>query len=159
MINHILNKIQMILSAASGWISLLGTIVANFFAGCKLSVSLVLLLVFLDLGWGIASSIKRGAFARSELARESVSKFAVYGCCIIASVALDKLIGITFSISTISICALIMLVEMWSMAGSMLIVFPNMPFLKIIRPILLGEIANKLGVSVDEAKQYLGKEV
>jgi len=155
MITHFFNKIQMILSTESGWLSLMGMMIANYFAGYRLSVSLVVLLVFLDLVWGIASSIKQGSFAKSELARDSISKISVYGCSIISFIAIDKLVGIGSGITTTIICAVIMLVELWSMIASMLIVFPNMPFLRVIRPVLLGEIANKLRMSEDDVKKYL----
>lgn len=156
MINHFLLKLHMILSTSTGWISLLGAVIVNYFSGHGCSVGLVVLLSFLDLVWGITSSLKRGTFALSELGRESVSKLSVYGCVMILFVGLDKLCGC--ELTTIVVCSLISLVEGWSMAGHMLIVFPNMPFLRLLRPVLLGEIANKLGVSIDEAKKYLNDE-
>ncbi len=157
---HFLNKLELILSTIGGWLSLLGIIIVNYFSGYSLSISLVILLVVLDLVWGVAASIVRGTFAKSELARDTFSKFTVYGSCIIVAIALDKLIGIKTPISTVSICSLIMLVEAFSMAGSMLIVNPKMPFLRLLQPILIGEIANKLHMSVEEAKKYLtGKEL
>lgn len=156
MINHFLLKLHMILSTSTGWISLLGAVIVNYFSGHGCSVGLVVLLSSLDLVWGITSSLKRGTFALSELGRESVSKLSVYGCVMILFVGLDKLCGC--ELTTIVVCSLISLVEGWSMAGHMLIVFPNMPFLRLLRPVLLGEIANKLKMSVEDAKKYMEEE-
>jgi hypothetical protein len=140
MIWHFLFKLQAILSTFSGWVSLLGVFLANFFAGYQSAIEAVVIVVTLDLAWAIASAIKRGTFAYSYLGKESVSKLSVYGSVIVGFVVLDKLVGMALPVTTIVVCLLISLVELWSMAGSMLIVFPNMPFLRLLRPILRGEM-------------------
>lgn len=131
---------QAILSTFSGWVSLLGVFLANFFAGYQSAIEAVVIVVTLDLAWAIASAIKRGTFAYSYLGKESVNKLSVYGSVIVGFVVLDKLVGMALPVTTIVVCLLISLVELWSMAGSMLIVFPNMPFLRLLRPILRGEM-------------------
>ena len=131
---------QAILSTFSGWVSLLGVFWANFFAGYQSAIEAVVIVVTLDLAWAIASAIKRGTFAYSYLGKENVSKLSVYGSVIVGFVVLDKLVGMALPVTTIVVCLLISLVELWSMAGSMLIVFPNMPFLRLLRPILRGEM-------------------
>ena len=131
---------QAILSTFSGWVSLLGVFLANFFAGYQSAIDAVVIVVTLDLAWAIASAIKRGTFAYSYLGKESVSKLSVYGSVIVGFVVLDKLVGMALPVTTIVVCLLISLVELWSMAGSMLIVFPNMPFLRLLRSILRGEM-------------------
>ena len=140
MIWHFLFKLQAILSTFSGWVSLLGVFLANFFAGYQSAIEAVVIVVTLDLAWAIASAIKRGTFAYSYLGKESVNKLSVYGSVIVGFVVLDKLVGMALPVTTIVVCLLISLVELWSMAGSMLIVFPNMPFLRLLRPILRGEM-------------------
>jgi hypothetical protein len=140
MIWHFLFKLQAILSTFSGWVSLLGVFLANFFAGYQSAIDAVVIVVTLDLAWAIASAIKRGTFAYSYLGKESVNKLSVYGSVIVGFVVLDKLVGMALPVTTIVVCLLISLVELWSMAGSMLIVFPNMPFLRLLRPILRGEM-------------------
>ena len=140
MIWHFLYKLQAILSTFSGWVSLLGVFLANFFARYQSAIEAVVIVVTLELTWAIASAVKRGTFAYSYLGKESVSKLSVYGSVIVGFVVLDKLVGVVLPVTTILICSLISLVELWSMAGSMLIVFPNMPFLRLLRPILRGEM-------------------
>ena len=140
MIWHFLFKLQAILSTFSGWVSLLGVFLANFFAGYQSAIEAVVIVVTLDLAWAIASAIKRGTFAYSYLGKESVNKLSVYGSVIVGFVVIDKIVGMALPVTTIVVCLLISLVELWSMAGSMLIVFPNMPFLRLLRPILRGEM-------------------
>ena len=156
---HFLHKLGAILSTISGWISLLGVMLANFFAGYQSAIEAVVIVVMLDLAWAIASAVKRGTFAYSYLGKESVSKLSVYTSVIVGFVVLDKLVGVALPVTTILICSLITLVELWSMAGSMLIVCPNMPFLRLLRPILRGEIAHKLRISEAQVEEYLNGTV
>lgn len=156
---HFLHKLGAILSTVSGWISLLGVVLANFFAGYQSAIEAVVIVVALDLAWAIASAVKRGTFAYSYLGKESVSKLSVYASVIVGFVVLDKLVGVALPVTTIVICSLITLVELWSMAGSMLIVCPNMPFLRLLRPILRGEIAHKLRISEAQVEEYLNGTV
>lgn len=156
---HFLHKLGAILSTVSGWISLLGVVLANFFAGYQSAIEAVVIVVALDLAWAIASAVKRGTFAYSYLGKESVSKLSVYASVIVGFVVLDKLVGVALPVTTIVICSLITLVELWSMAGSMLIVCPNMPFLRLLRPILRGEIAHKLRISEEKVEEYLNGTV
>lgn len=155
MIWHFCSKLHSILSTIGGWFSLAGVTFVNFFAGYKFSIEMVVFAVFLDLCWAVASAVKRKTFAYSYLAKETVSKLSVYGSVIAVFVLLEKQANVDITITTILICSLIILVEAWSMAGSMLIVYPHMPFLRLLRPILTGEIAHKLRISEAEVEKYL----
>lgn len=50
------------------------------------------------------------------------------------------------------ICIGIILVELWSTAASMLICFPRMPFLQLLKKALVGEIASKLRVKPEDVE-------
>lgn len=66
----------------------------------------------------------------------------------------DKMIGMTLTASVIG--AAITLVELWSASASMLILFPNFLFLKLLRKALTGEIASKLGIEPWQVEEVLG---
>ena len=104
---------------------------------------------------GIASSLKQKRFTKSELARDSFSKLAVYGSVIVLFILIDKLIGASNGLTTSAICICIILVELWSTSASMLICFPNMPFLKLLKKALVGEIASKLNVKTEDVENAL----
>ena len=55
--------------------------------------------------------------------------------------------GTFVAVRTIAIFAAVC--EFWSMSASMLIIYPNMPFLRIFRTQLKGEIAAKLSKNID----------
>lgn len=152
---HFISKLIEALSTAWGWVLLFIMFIIDFLTGYKAMVSFVTLAVALDAGWGIASSLKQHKFTLSELARESFSKLAVYGTVILLFIFIDKTVGISNGLTTGIICAGIILVELWSTSASMLICFPNMPFLQLLKKALAGEIANKLGVPVGEVEKTL----
>ena len=132
-LEHFMNKLSVVLSTAWGWAVCVGLIVANFLAGYETMVGFTVAAVVMDAAWGIASSVKQGRFTKSELMRDSLSKLAVYGSVILLFILIDKLLGVGNGLSTSVICICIILVELWSTAASMLICFPNMPFLQLLK--------------------------
>ena len=76
---------------------------------------------------------------------------------ILLFILIDKLLGVGNGLSTSVICICIILVELWSTAASMLICFPNMPFLQLLKKALVGEIASKLNVKPEDVEVALDK--
>lgn len=150
---HSANKLQEILQTVQGWFLWTMLSVVGYFEGHKFVVFLVVAVTLLDAAWGIAVSLKRGKFTLSELARLTVDKVAVYGCALFVFVGLDKMIDTTLTASVIG--GVIVLIEFWSMSASMLIINPTMPFLKLLRKALTGEIASKLGISEEDVEDVL----
>lgn len=152
-LEHFLNKLTVVLSTVWGWLLAIFLIIANFLAGYETMVGFTVAAVLMDAAWGIASSLKQKRFTKSELARDSFSKLAVYGSVIVLFILIDKLIGASNGLTTSAIC--IILVELWSTSASMLICFPNMPFLKLLKKALVGEIASKLNVKTEDVENAL----
>jgi hypothetical protein len=67
--------------------------------------------------------------------------------------AVSKEIGIEIAYKVMF--ALASLVELYSIISNMLIVKPDMPFLKIFKGIVSGEIASKLNISKEEVDNTL----
>lgn len=155
MLENFLTKLIDALSTSWGW--LIGAImfVVNLVVGYEAMVSFVVLAVVIDAFWGIASSLKQHKFTLSELGRNSLGKLAVYGTSMLLFIIIDKLLGINNGLPTNVICVSIILVEVWSTSASMLICFPNMPFLQLMKRALTGEIASKLNVPPSEVEEVL----
>ena len=151
-IEHFFNKLMVVLSTMWGWVMCLFLIITNFLTGYETMVGFTVLAVVMDAVWGIASSLKQKRFTKSELARDSFSKLAVYGSVILIFILIDKLIGVGNGLTTSVICIGIILVELWSTAASMLICFPRMPFLQLLKKALVGEIASKLRVKPEDVE-------
>lgn len=149
----------MILSSIWGWIAGFLLIIFNAVVDHKVSITFVVAVVVMDLIWGIFASVKMKKFTTSELMRDTVAKFAVYGTAILTFCFLDKMIGESVTLTTVVICSVIMLVELWSSCANALIVFPNFPFLRLMLPVLEGEIANKLHIETNKVREVLYKEV
>ena len=152
---HSWDKLQGILSTLYGWVIGLGLAVVDYFAGHAFIVYLVAAVTLMDAFFGIVVSIKQGRFALSELGRLTIDKFVVYGCALFVFVGLDRFAGTTLTASIIG--ASIVLIEFWSSCASMTILYPQMPFLKLMRHVLLGEIASKLNIQPEEVDEYLNK--
>ena len=133
MIEHFLQKLSEALSTMWGWLLCAALLVMNFIVGYEKMVGFTVMAIVLDAVWGIAASLIQKRFALSELARDTFAKLAVYGTAVFG----------------------IILVELWSMSASMLICFPNMPFLKILKKALAGEIASKLNVKPEDVTAAL----
>ena len=134
----------------------MGLFVVDYFAGHAFIVCLAVFVTLMDAVWGIAVSVKQGKFTLSELARLTIAKLAVYGCALSVFVGLDKVTDSTITGSLVG--ALIVLVEFWSCSASMLILFPYMPFLKLMKRALTGEIASKLHIEECDVEDVLRME-
>lgn len=155
MIEHFLQKLFEVLSTVWGWLLCAVLLLMNFIVGYEKMVGFTAMAVVLDAIWGIAASLMQKRFALSGLARDTFAKLAVYGTAVFIFILIDKLVGVGSGLTTSVICIGIILVELWSTAGSMLICFPNMPFLKILKKALAGEIASKLNVRPEDVTEAL----
>ena len=154
MIENFFERLGEILSTAWGWVLCLSMILFDYVTGYGTMVNIAVMAVVIDAVWGIASSVQ-GRFALSELARNTLSKLAVYGCAVLCFIGIDKLLGSGGGLTTSIICACIVLVELWSASASMLICFPDMPFLQLLKKALIGEIARKLNIEPKDVESVL----
>lgn len=154
-VEHIVERLDVLLHTVYGWVAALILLLLGYIAGHEFSVCLVVAVTLMDACWGIAVSIKRGKFALSELARLTVAKIAVYGCALLTFIGIDKIAETELVTSVVA--AAITLVELWSAFGSMLIIYPTMPALRLLRKALTGEIASKLHIEPEEVEAVLGE--
>jgi len=147
-------KLAEVLSNFWGWLIVSSFAAVNFYAGYKLAFVSVGVLILIDMILGIWSAVKQKKYARSELARDTISKIVIYGLSLVALIHIEQLCGGTYI--GVNICAaLICATEFWSVSGNALIINPNLHFFKLMRPALIGEIARKLNRPEDEVKDAL----
>ena len=138
------------LSNGWGWMIGLLTIAATFVSPEKMSFIVVAGAIFADLFWGIAAAVKLKKFLLSKALRETIKKIGIYAFALVGAMAIEKIThteGSFIAVRTIAVFASIC--EFWSMSASMLIVYPNMPFLKLLRGQLKGEIQSKVSKNID----------
>ena len=158
-LSHTAMKVGDIFSHIWAWIAGLGLFIAEAFAGHTAVIYTILVLTTLDMIWGVAVARKLKEYTRSELLRQTVFKLLVYATLLIAFILLDKLVGdsvgLTITITTGFVGMIVSLVEIVSSIASMLILWPNMPILRMLKKVLMGEIAGKLGCDVKEVDKIL----
>lgn len=149
----ILEQLTSALNSAYGWFLTLMVSAIAFIQPEMWSFYVVGGAIFADLVWGIAAAIKQKKFLLSKAMRETVKKIGIYSFALVGALAIEKIThteGSFIAVKTIAIFAAVC--EFWSMSASMLIIKPNMPFLKLFRGQLKGEIASKVSknVNIDE---------
>lgn len=154
---HLAGKVVTILSTLQGWLLAVLIAVANFIAGYELALLAVVVCFLSDAVWGIIASRKQGKYSRSGLARHTLVKGACYMNILVVFLFIDKLMPEHLDFTTAVMASIICLVELWSIAGNVLIVDPNIPVLRLLRTALRGEIAHKLKCNEDAVEEELTK--
>lgn len=147
--DKILQHIYKLFESIYGYIVFCISLISGFIAGEKAAVTVVLLSILFDLILGIITSIKNGKFCKSNLIQDTFVKVAVYGIPLL----LIGLAGSMFSewgIVFYFACAIAAGCELWSITAHLLILAPNMPFLKLLRFQLKDEIKSKTGHDIEE---------
>lgn len=147
-IKSILDHLNRIFSTFYGWMVSLAILAGSFFAPAYYPFLIVFIMIVIDLFWGIAVSLKKGDFALSEAGRETCIKIAIYGCCLGSVFMIERMFHPGIHITTVA-SAIAGACEVWSFSASMLIIYPKMPFLRIFRAQLRGEIEKKLGRDIN----------
>ena len=162
-IAHISQKLLEALRYPASWLAGLGLFIADAVSGGVLIVYLVIIATAIDLICGIAVSIKRKNFAKSELMRQTVEKFVVYGTALLVFLCIDKAIAAEtsweFALTSGVVGVVIAMTETWSFLASLLILFPTNPFLRMFQKALIGEIARKLQCDEEEVEKILKESV
>lgn len=155
------HKFVDILHYPIGWFAGLLLFMCEALSGGMLIIYVVTIASCVDLICGIAVSLKRKSFTRSELIRQTVEKLAVYGFVLLVFLCIDHLVeaGTAIELSlTAGVVGIVMsLAEAVSFSASLLILFPGNAFLRLMQKALTGEIARKLGVEEEEVAQILAE--
>lgn len=158
-VEHVVEKIIDMLQYPITWISGLLLFIGEAFVGGKFICYIVLIASIIDLVCGISVSIKNKKFAQSELMRQTVEKIVVYGLALLVFLCVDRLIeaetSFTVDITAGLVGVIITLTETWSFLASLLILFPDNPFLKFMQKYLIGELSRKLGCDESEVAGIL----
>lgn len=144
-------RIDTLSLSIAGWSMASLTSVFLFFKPEIYTFGVVLVAIFLDAFFGLTVAVsKRKDFALSKLGRVTFFKISAYMSTLILLYMVEKLIvedpffGIRVAAGWAAAC------EFWSMSASILIIWPDAPFFRLIRRQLKGEIAAKMGQDLDD---------
>lgn len=156
---HLALKFQDIMHSVWGCLAFVGTFIASFYAGQGPVIGAIVFVTLIDAVWGIWVSVKQHRFTRSDLMRMTVDKILVYFCVITVTCILDFIVkkntGYNMTLTTAVVGSVIIFTEFWSSCASMLILFPNFLFLRILQRALTGEIARKMNVKESDVADIL----
>lgn len=145
---RIMVKIQAMLSQSLGWVLSVGVFLMNFIAPVKYSFIIMVAAVGMDLLFSMISVKKQGKFFLSQIMRDTPVKLIIYGGCMLVVYMMERNFGDDATLMTKAGCTLACACELWSMLGSAIIICPNMPFPRLLKLQLKGEIEAKLGKNV-----------
>ena len=157
-IHSVLMHLTEIFSKAYGWFLIFMLTVLNFFQPEWLCFAVVGIAILGDFVWGIIASIKLKKFILSKALRETIKKVGIYGFALASIFMIEKIIHDQSFIGIKIIAILGAACELWSMSANMLIVKPDMPFLRIFRMQLKGEMESKIGKNLDNILTEKPKE-
>ena len=149
MLASILSSIIGVFSTFYGQIVLLISSILAFFQPESICFYVVLGAILADLFWGIIAAMKCKKFLLSKAFRETVKKVGIYAFTMVGAYCIEKILHNGGLVGVKIIAVIAAACELWSMSASMLIVKPDMPFLKIFRIQLKGEIESKLGKNAE----------
>lgn len=112
--------------------------------------AVLLFLIVVDLIFGILVALKNKKFILSTLMLNTVVKMGIYSTVFLCVGVLEAVIHDVGFIGLKIVALVGGACELWSVSANMLILKPNMPFLKIFRLQLKGEIESKVGKNVDD---------
>ena len=115
-------------------------------------------MIILDNVFGIIVSVKYTEFSLKIFAKKNFIKVALYGCCILACMLLEKGANGTWFILSRVLISLAAGVELLSALANMTIVCPHFTFLKFFSRLLVNEIASKLHLEKHEVEIFLYNE-
>lgn len=157
-LGEIIKKLVEPLRSVVGWVSVTIAYFFTFLGEAKSLLGFIVIAVVIDTILGIIVALRvRKQKIESARARECVFKLFVYVSIFLVFVFVDKTIindsdvFITLRIVT----SLILLCEGWSIMGNSLILYPKMPFLRLFKRFLLGEMAKKMNLSEEETKEIM----
>lgn len=149
--NYIKLSKPLILAATSFQVqalAMLGTLGA-FFAPEAYTFGAVFIAIILDAVFGITVSVRNGGFALSKLMRVTLFKIFSYGAALLLVMLAERLLHDTGLVGIKVAAGWALACEFWSMSASILIIWPEAAFFKIMRKQLHGEMQAKLGTDID----------
>lgn len=148
LLERIYVKLQGVLNSSWGWLMSFIAFVLNFMAPVKYAFAAMGLAILADMFFGMLSARKQNKFLLSQSGRDTPAKFVVYGGFMLVVYVTERIFGDDSTLLTKGGCALACACELWSMLGSVLIIWPKMLFPKLLKLQLRGEIESKLGKNI-----------
>lgn len=148
-------KLRLVLGTITGWVTAFMAFMLATFGDKAMHIHWVLLVLFIDLLFGSWSAIKRDVFHISTALFSTACKVVMYITIFFMPMILENILGTDLSYGTVSVTALLISAEFFSILAHMLIIKPDLVGVKLFKRLLSGEIAKKLGITVKELEDVI----
>lgn len=140
-----------------GKITVFGMFIGSLFAPISGLIHLTLILVAMDMLFGISVVVHRKGLRHimSSRMRDSLVKAFFYLIFLITTFLVETQLVDGYYVTSKVVFAIISGVELLSISANMLILFPNFPFLRIFKTILTKEMSKKLDIEEEELGKIL----
>ena len=120
-------------------------------------IHLVIGFVFTDMLFGLSVTIYKKGWSHilSCRLRDSLVKILFYVTILIGLFFIESVIVDGYFLTCKLAFAVIAGTELWSIMANMLVLFPNLPALKLLKKYLSSEMARKLNTTVEETTKCL----
>jgi hypothetical protein len=122
--------------------------VGAFFGPEAYTFLVVFIAIILDAIFGVTVSIKNGGFVLSKLMRVTTFKLFSYGAALVMVYLAERLLHDSGLVGVKIAAGWALACEFWSMSASILIIWPEAYFFRIMRVSLRGEMQAKLGTDI-----------
>lgn len=147
---HQMQTIIKLASTLKGWALASACSLLTFFASEKYAFRVVIAAILIDAVFGTIVSVMNGRFVLSKLGRVTLFKFASYMAALVMVFMVEKLAHDSGFFGVKVVAGWAVACEFWSMSASILIIWPEAAFFKIMRRHLKGEMAAKLGTDIED---------
>lgn len=147
--SHLFHHLERVFNSIYGFVLFAATFLFNLLEPEAFGFGVVFAAIVLDLVCGLAVAIKLKAFVLSKLLRDTSLKIGGYSFTLLMVFLIEDILHDGNFIGFKVAAAIAAACELWSMSASILIIYPNFPFLKILRLQLKGEIESKTGKNLD----------
>lgn len=146
-------KFIAILSSCWGWIAGICLSLLNFLIPLQYMFLLLGIIILFDFLAALVGAYKRNIHITSEKGRGTLIKALIYMLLISLTFSCEIIIGV--SIAHKVLFAIACLIELYSLTANLLIIKPDMPFLKLFAGLVKGEISKKTEIKKEKIEEIL----
>lgn len=149
-----------ILSSACGKLIIFCTFLSTTFLAIKPLIIITTIFVLIDFILGLTVTIYKKGWSHvlSARMRDSLVKYFFYIFLITGLFLIETQLVDGYYLTSKVIFAVITGIELLSISANFLILFPNMPILKLFNRLLVKEMAKKLEIAEDDLKKDLDEK-
>ena len=155
-VGGIWSKLITVFSTFWGWVVTLFTFILTFLLPVKDMFVLLFIIIAFDMLFGIWASILKKKSITSSKLRGTIIKTMIYLVVLSLAFAIENQLG--WSLICKVLFSIASSIELYSVIANLLIIKPDMVFLKLFSKLVKGEIANKAKVKEEEVDKILNNE-